>query len=180
MSESSPLPRAALDARALAALHDYACWANRRLFEAVARLTPEEFTRSVAGGHASVRDALVHVLSAEWGWLERCGGPARGARLEPRDYPTAASLAQVWARVEAHAREFLARLDDDDLARVAVYRGEQGEERALPVGELLSHAALHGIHHRGQVALLVRMLGHAPGGFDFLLYSADQRGVPAF
>lgn len=169
-----------MNVRDLEALYDYAYWANRRLLEAVSRLTPEEFTRPVAGSYGSVRNTLVHALSAEWGWLERCGGARRGARLDPNGYPTAASLAAAWARVEAHMREFLSQRTDEDVARVAVYQNERGDERALPIGELLHHAALHGVHHRGQVALLVRMLGHAPGNVDFLLYSAEKRGVPAF
>jgi uncharacterized damage-inducible protein DinB len=36
----------------------------------------------------------------------------------------------------------------------------------MPIGQLLHHAASHGVHHRGQVALLLRSLGHVPGNFD--------------
>ena len=32
---------------------------------------------------------------------------------------------------------------------------------AIALGDLMQHAAVHGVHHRGQVALLMRMLGHA-------------------
>ena len=53
------------------ALFDYCCWANRKHFGVVSQLTPEEFTQPVAGGYGSIRNTLVHVLSAEWGWLER-------------------------------------------------------------------------------------------------------------
>ena len=166
--------------RDLETLYDYVYWANRRLFAVLARLTPEEFTRGVAGSYGSVRNTLVHMLSAEWGWLERCGGPPRGARLEAHDYPTAASVVEAWARVESHMRAFLARLTDDELTHNAVYKNDRGEERGMPLGELLHHAALHGVHHRGQVATLVRMLGHAPGNVDILLYYAEKRGVPAF
>jgi uncharacterized damage-inducible protein DinB len=34
----------------------------------------------------------------------------------------------------------------------------------------MHHAAIHGVHHRGQVALLLRALGHVPGNFDILFY----------
>ena len=49
----------------------------------------------------------------------------------------------------------------------------------MPLGELLQHAAIHGIHHRGQAALLLRMLGVAPGNVDILFYYAERSGVPA-
>ena len=56
------------------------------------QLTTEQFTQPVAGSYGSVRNTLVHTLSAEWGWLDRCGGRARGAALAASDYPTVASL----------------------------------------------------------------------------------------
>ena len=34
------------------------------------------------------------------------------------------------------------------------------------------HAAIHGVHHRGQVALLLRSLGAIPGDFDMFFYYA--------
>ena len=123
---------------------------------------------------------MVHVLSAEAGWLERCGGPKRGPRLNPDDFPTVEFLMQAWGRVEGHVREFLAKLKDEDLARNAEYVNDRAEKRFMPLGELMQHAANHGVHHRGQVGLLLRLLGHAPGNFDILIYYADKRGVPAW
>ena len=55
-------------------LYDYGYWANKKLLAVVAQLTPEQFTQTVAGSYGSVRNTLVHILSAEWGWLDRCGG----------------------------------------------------------------------------------------------------------
>jgi hypothetical protein len=72
----------------LQALYDYGYWANGKLFEVVSQLTPEEFTQSVAGSYGSVRNTMVHVLSAEWGWRDRCGGAQRGPALVAFDYPT--------------------------------------------------------------------------------------------
>ena len=98
-------------------LYDYHYWANRKLLGVVAWLTPEQFTRRVAGSYGSVRNTLVHVLSAEWGWLDRCGGPKRGERLNPEDYPTVDSVTQAWMRVEGYMRDFLSRLEDEALGR---------------------------------------------------------------
>ena len=160
-------------------LYDYSYWANQKLFGVLSQLTPEQFTRPVAGSYGSIRNTLVHILSAEWGWLDRCGGPARGERLNPEDYPTLESLAEAWRRVEGYMREFLAGLKDEDLAREVEFAIGGGPARSAPRGDLMLHAAVHAVHHRGQVALLLRMLGYAPGNFDLLVYAGDTRSVSA-
>ena len=151
-------------------LFEYNYWANRKLFEVVARLQPEQFTQSVAGSYGSIRNTMVHVLSAEWGWLDRCGGPPRGERLNPEDYPTATSLEQAWAPVEGNMRAFLAALGDDDLQRSIEFSLGGGPKRSVPLGQVLQHAAAHAMHHRGQVSLLLRVLGHVPGNFDMIIF----------
>jgi len=47
------------------------------------------------------------------------------------------------------------------------------------LGELLHHATVHGVHHRGQVSLLLRSLGLTPGNVDILLYYGERHGLPA-
>lgn len=160
-------------------LYDYGYWANARLFRVISGLTQEEFTRDVAGSYGSIRNTLVHSLSAEWGWLDRCGGPERGPTLKPDDYPSAGALAEAWRRVEGYVRAFLSRLKDEDLGEVVYFKNPRGETRQAVLGELLQHAANHGVHHRGQVVLLLRQLGHAPGNIDLLFYQAEQQGTTA-
>lgn len=157
----------------LKALFDYGSWANQKLFDALSQLTPEEFTQNVAGSYGSIRNTLVHALSAEWGWLDRCGGAKRGPALRPDDFPAVASLILQWQSVEEHTREFLATLKDEDLARPITFAFGTGPSHTKPLGHLLRHAANHSVHHRGQVSLLIRALGHAPGNIDLLFYVGD-------
>jgi uncharacterized damage-inducible protein DinB len=156
-------------------LFDYGYWANRKLFAVMSELTAEQFTQAAADSHGSIRNTMVHMLSAEWAWLDRCGGPARGAPLDPADFPTPAMVIDTWKNVEASMREFLATLRDDDLARNVEFAIGGTEKRTMPVGELLQHAANHGVHHRGQVSLRLRLLGFNPDNYDLLFYFAEKR-----
>ena len=155
-------------------LYDYSSWANARLLAVVSQLRPEEFTRPIAGSYRSIRNTLVHILSAEWGWLERCGGPPRGDRLRPEDFSSAASLSEIWRRVEKDMRELLAGLTGADLERTVEFTIAGGQPQSLPLADLLLHAVVHAVHHRGQVALLLRELGVTPGNFDLLIYAIES------
>ena len=155
--------------------YDYCCWANNRLLGVISQLAVEDFTRPVAGSYGSVRNTIVHVLSAEAGWLERCGGPKRGPRLNADDFPTADSVVQKWKTVEVQWRGFLAGLIDEDLERVIDFAIDPAVTDSMPLAELVQHTMVHGVHHRGQLALLLRLLGRAPGNFDILFYSAEKR-----
>jgi uncharacterized damage-inducible protein DinB len=154
-------------------LYDYGYWANRKIFTVLGQLTPDQFTKEVAGSYGSVRNTMVHILSAEWGWLDRCGGPTRGPALKAENYPTVDSLIEAWTTVEAHLRGFLASLTDGDLRRDIEFQFPGGDRaHVMRLGDLMQHGANHGVHHRGQVALLLRVLGHVPGNFDLLIYDS--------
>jgi uncharacterized damage-inducible protein DinB len=149
------------------------------MFDVVSKLTQEQFVQPVAGSYGSVRNTLVHVLSAEWGWLSRCGGSNRGNALKPDDYPTIDSVRTTWSKVERDMREFLSKLKDEDLHRMIEFALPDIDKRSMPLAELMHHAFVHGVHHRGQVAVLLRGLGYVPGNFDMLLYYGSQRGMSA-
>ena len=161
----------------LQSLYDYSHWANKRLLEVISSLTPEQFTQQLPGSSGSVRDKMVHILSAEWGWFDRCGGAKRGPALNAKDYPTVESIVDQYLRVERWGRVFLASLRDVDLDRVVEFSLGNGPTYSLPLGALLHHAAIHGIHHRGQIASLLRSLGCAPVHVDILLYYGRAAGL---
>ena len=159
----------------LSTLFDYGYWANAKLLEVVSRLSDEEFTRSVAGGYGSVRNTLVHMMSAEAGWMDRCGGPPRGPKFNPDDFPTVASVTERWVQIERQMREFLSTLTDDDVHGSVEFIVVPGTSaHVMKVGELLQHAVIHGVHHRGQVAMLLRAIGHVPGNFDAFFYYGEK------
>jgi uncharacterized damage-inducible protein DinB len=144
------------------ALINYNYWARDRVLDAVDGLSGDQFTTNVTSSFGSVRDTLVHVLSAESLWLSRWKGEARSGMLVAADFATAATVRNTWLEEEAKMRGFFDTVDDGRLAHVIEYKALNGQPFASPLFQMLQHVVNHGSYHRGQVTTLLRQLGAAP------------------
>jgi uncharacterized damage-inducible protein DinB len=169
----------AMNVRDLETLYDHGSWANRKLLGVVAQLTPEQFARTVDGTHGSVRNTLVHMLNAESLWLSRMSGKERIGPLDSAAVATTEPLIAAWKTVEIRFREWLKTLADADLARKVEFTIGGTTKLSMSIAELFEQTVLHGVHHRGQVSLLLRLLGMNPENFDILLYFAERRASQA-
>ncbi len=118
-------------------------------------------------------DALrlfAHVAAAERLYLARMNGEDPW----PQDFWPQLSLDQAeHMALEAGDALIAFVLDRDEPAlRAAVrYRNSGGTYFDTPLCQLLTHIALHGEHHRGQIARLVRAAGGEPPVTDFIAFA---------
>jgi uncharacterized damage-inducible protein DinB len=152
----------AMTHRDLTTLLDFHYWARDRVLEAVAQLSPEQYTRDLGSSFRSVRDTLVHLYSAEWNWYTRGHGTSPTSMLDPGDYPDVASLGRAWRAHEQQMRAFLASLDDAAIARTIDYKALNGQPYTSSVSQMVQHVVNHGTYHRGQVQAMLRQLGASP------------------
>ena len=146
----------------LTLLLEFHYWARDRVLDAVALLTPEQYTRALGSSFASVRDTLVHTYSAEWTWYQRWQGTSPTSHLEPADYPDVETLRTAWKSHEAMMRVYLATLDDISLGNVLDYKAFGGQAARSAIWEMLQHVVNHATYHRGQVTTMLRQLGATP------------------
>lgn len=156
-------------------LFEYNAWANACLLKALLQLTSEEFVHPLGENVGSIRDILVHQFSAEWGWLERCGGRERGAKLNSTDYPTLESVQDLANRVNSYGQEFLTNLQDETIGMPITFTLPGLGSHTMTCGEILQHIVVHGGHHRGQAGLILRLLGHTHEDFDILFFYRAQK-----
>jgi len=155
-------------------LFDYNSWANHRVLDAATALTDEQFTRDLGSSFRSIRDTLVHLMGAEWVWLERFHGRSPTALLPAAEYPNLASVRARWAEPERGLLGFVAGLTPADLARVFDYRTTQGTPQINPLWQMLQHLANHGTYHRGQVTTMLRQLGAKPVATDLIVFYRER------
>jgi len=151
-----------MNARDVQVLLDYHYWARDRMFDAVDRLTPEQFTRDLGSSFRSVRDTVAHTYGAEWIWYARWQGEAPTALPSPEMFPDAASARTAWRDHEKKVRAFFESLDGHGLERVIAYKLTNGQPAASVLWQMLQHVVNHASYHRGQVTTMIRQLGEAP------------------
>ncbi len=145
-------------------------WANRRLLAAARALPPEEFIRDLHVSFGSVQGTLSHILAGEWKWLWRWRGDAPSQDLSSTAFPDAAALESGWDALNQEMAKFVAGLSDDLLEGRQEVRGQR-----YALAELMQHVVNHSTYHRGQVASLLRQLGHVPPATDFGLFLSEGR-----
>jgi uncharacterized damage-inducible protein DinB len=156
------------------AIYEYVRWADDRAIGAAEKLAPEAFTRPLGSSFASVRDTLVHAVSAEWIWLSRWTGTSPAAMWDPKDFPDAASLRRRWEEVQRDLAAFVARQTPETLRADCSYRNLKGQPMAYPLWKLMLHMPNHSTYHRGQVTTLLRQLGAEPVATDFVLWCGTR------
>jgi uncharacterized damage-inducible protein DinB len=148
----------------LPALLDHALWADTRARDALASLAADVPERAQA-----VR-VYAHLAAAAHVWHARLDGrePEHPVwpdlSLEAAGALAAASLAGLRA---------LAAGGPAALGREVAYRTSGGQAYRDTVAEILTHVALHGSYHRGQLALLTRQGGGTPVATDLVVFLRD-------
>lgn len=157
-------------------LYSYNSWANHRVLDACAPLSPAQFTENLHSSFASVQDTLVHIMLAEWLWLERWLGRSPGF---PRgDFADLASIRARWQKIEADLDAFIQTLSGADLDRVVEYKNTKGNAFSNPMWQMLQHLVNHGTYHRGQITSMLRQLGATPLTTDLIAFFREQVGKP--
>ncbi len=156
--------------------YEYNAWANTRILDTAAALTPAQLVAPGGASFDSVRDTLVHTMAAQWLWLERWQGRSPAAMPEAAAFPDLASIRARWDEIERDTHTFVASVDDTRLAIVVEYTNFEGERWAYPLWQQMLHQVNHATQHRSEAAMLLTRLGYSPGWLD-LLYFVDLRNA---
>lgn len=141
-------------------------WADALIADALERHPP--------AGDDIVR-LFAHIAAVEHLWYARIQGQAPAVVVWP-----ALTVVQSRALANEHAGLFetiVRSADDQALARRVAYRNSVGRNFMNSVGEIVTHVAMHGSHHRGQIVQRLRTSGHEPPYVDFIEFMRrDQTG----
>ncbi len=155
----------------LRSFYAYCDWATLRLLGASDGLTQEQWLKEGIAGQGSVRDTLVHMISAQRYWLAFWGGSrALYQPLDPALFSDVEAVRAAWTEVESATDRFLAGLEDADLEREYSRTRADGRVHVHKLWQMIMHVANHGTQHRSEVAAMLTSYGRSPGDLDFTAY----------
>jgi uncharacterized damage-inducible protein DinB len=144
-------------------LVDHMTWADSQVL-AKLRTAPED---------TAALKWYAHVLAAERIWY---------LRLHGQDWTTqrvwpALSLDECSALSEQNSsqiQQLVQKLKDDEMEKTVTYINSAGDTFTNSVSDVVTHVALHGVHHRGQIAASLRSNGIDPPVLDFIRFARGK------
>lgn len=149
-----------MDAAYFNKLFEYDYWSNKEVLKALeASKNPPE----------KALQLLSHILAAERVWY---------ARLMEQD----SSKLHIWPEHSLEEcqkmagevfRNWISYLDDLSAKRLnekILYWNSKGTAFETAIGDILTHVAIHGGYHRGQIAALLRQADAKPAVTDYIAY----------
>lgn len=154
----------------------YNRWANARLYDAAAKLPPEQYFADGGAFFGSLHNTLNHLVVTDRIWFRRITGEGPiHTRLDDVPYADIVTLRAAREAEDARIIAFIDSLDDARLAGTFTFSPISAPGAITqPVATALAHVFNHQTHHRGQAhALLTRHGG--PGAGPVLDLIAYQR-----
>ncbi|MED1439460.1 DinB family protein [Aeribacillus composti] len=135
-------------------------WANERILDSL---------QKIEGENNGALRLFSHILLTEKLWFTRLQGldSSHIAIWEDVHIDACAELAK---QNEQSITSFLKNLTNRDLDNIVTYKNSKGIEFQNTLREILTHVALHGHYHRGQINLRLRSERHEPVNVDFITF----------
>lgn len=156
-------------------LYRYNAWANARILNAAAKVTPDQFIAPATFPHGGLRGTLTHVLFAEWIWRKRWEGISPRERLKPQDFETFQSLCNRWQEEERNLMAFVENVTEEQLQKDFDYMTTSGDPMREILWKVMAHVVNHGTQHRSEAAALLTDYGPSPGDIDLIIFLREQK-----
>ena len=143
-------------------LHAFNSWANNKIFDALAKLSTEQYMRDMKASHGSIHGTLLHMVGAERIWVSRLLGAPEPDLLTVTEAPTLQAVRSIWENTGYETAMFLGRMTDKSLQETFAAKSPKGDTYTHMYWQVLQHIVDHSTYHRGQIITMMRQLGAAP------------------
>jgi len=157
-------------------LYDYHYWANHRILASVEGLTDEQLHLSHGQSWGSVHGTLLHIMNAEWIWLQRWQGESPKAFYRSENFPNLAPLREFWTNLETALLAFVAAQTTQSLEREITYTSTLGKTYQLILWQMMAQIPNHGTQHRNEIAAMLTAMTIQNPENDIVYYILEKTG----
>lgn len=142
-------------------MYEHLHWANQRILEVLKTMDPIDSHKA--------RRLFSHILCSEQVWLTRIHGKESSQLPLWIDHGIG-DCEELVKRNDQCFSELLSSLSDASLDQQIKYKNSKGYEFKTSLIDILTHVALHGQYHRGQLNVQLRRDGFDPINLDFITF----------
>ena len=142
----------------LTTLFSHHLWANLRLLERCADLTPDQMEVTMVGAYGSIYETLEHIVRSEKSYFTRISTGQIYRRPENPPRMAIADMIESMRETGTGLIEWASRV----LVEETVEVDWDGTPRGVPKTVLLTQALFHAAEHREQIKSIMTQIGVEP------------------
>ncbi|UOQ45956.1 DinB family protein [Halobacillus salinarum] len=160
-------------------MYEYHFWANQRILEHLASLSPRYYHQEIESVFPSVAKVLSHIYLTDCMWLSILNGEDMAEALESsRERGTqleGIELEQLAEKYRLLGDEYLSFIQDQkDLEEIFVLNNPYTSIRETRISEIILHVVNHGTYHRGNISAMLHQMGEASVMTDYAFFWYEE------
>ncbi|MGP4106795.1 DinB family protein [Virgibacillus sp. L01] len=163
-------------------LYDYHVWANNKFFGRLKELPEEIYSQEIQSVFPSIAETLSHIYITDTIWIGamhegnfdqiqssvvKAAEATKGKNLE--------ELEVMFTELSERYKEFLN--SEDDLDRPMAPEHPHFGQLETQLSDLVQHVVNHGTYHRGNLAAMIRQLGHPSVPTDYIHFLYEKNAM---
>ncbi|MEY8350607.1 DinB family protein [Bacillus cereus] len=156
-------------------MYKYHVWANGVIIDRLKELPQDIYHKEIQRGFSSVSKVLSHIYLTDYAWFDIILGKSMNEAM--------VSTNQLKEQMETKSIEEMKKLfqdlsernkallnSQDDIDKLIVVDNPYAGLLETSISESVLHVVTHGSYHRGNIATMLRQMGHTSVMQDFGLY----------
>ncbi|OIK13401.1 damage-inducible protein DinB [Bacillus sp. MUM 116] len=156
-------------------MYDYHVWANGVIIDRLKELPEDIYHKGIQSGFSSVSKVLSHIYLTDYAWFDIISGKSMNEAMAFTD--------QLREEVETKSIEEMKKIfldlsernkallnSQEDIEKLIVVDNPYAGLLETSISESVLHVVTHGSYHRGNIATMLRQIGHTSVMQDYGLY----------
>jgi uncharacterized damage-inducible protein DinB len=161
-------------------LYNYHVWANGVIMDRLRELPQDIYHQDIQSGFSSVSKVLSHIYLTDYTWFDIISGKSMNEAMattnQLREQMEMKSIEEMKEIFLDLSERYKALLDSQkDIEKLIVVDNPYAGLLETSISETVLHVVTHGSYHRGNIATMLRQMGHTSVMQDFGLYLYQNR-----